>query len=310
MADTVLGLQDSSPEQIFGFPTEKLLEAADAATSLGPISRRIGQDGRIVGGLIGLFPLLEKLQDDEEISSGDINAHRSDIEDVVHPLVDEFMPSSRLLRPLGAFGKITLDLIVEKEFQHIVPFAMKKARGYVPRATPYVDVMAGFDNPRQQFTDEINAINRMVIADIDDKTAGKPISPLAAARSLRDILLRGLLGNPHEMEDELPAFSRLIAIRNSRAGSPGRVDLSEIAALSPGILQMLSSLDPEAERRQDILDGLKANPAPADTHPIDREEIESFEQAAPLIVPIVRDLIPKTGAEIQEKFEEVKAFLN
>jgi hypothetical protein len=291
MADTVLDLQDNSPEQIFGFPSEKLLEAADAARSVGPISRRIGQDSRILGGLIGLFPLLEKLHDEEDISSGDINSHRSDIEDVVHPLVDEFMPSSRLLKPLGAFGKITLDLIVEREFEHIVPFAMKKARDYVPRAAPYVDVMAGFDNPRQQFTDEINAINKMVIADMDDRSAGK-ISPLGAARSLRDILLRGLLGNPDEMEDELPAFSRLIAIRNSRAGSTSRVDLSEIAALSPGILQMLGSLAPESEQRQDILDRLKENPVSADTHSIDLEEIDSFEQAAPLILPIVRDLIP------------------
>jgi hypothetical protein len=73
---------------------------------------------------------------------------------------------------------------------------------------------------------------------------------------------------------------------------------------------MLGSLAPESEQRQDILDRLKENPVSADTHSIDLEEIDSFEQAAPLILPIVRDLIPETGTAIQEKFEEVKAFLD
>ncbi|HEX5456425.1 MAG TPA: hypothetical protein VFW77_03610 [Candidatus Saccharimonadales bacterium] len=309
MADTVLGFQDT-PEQIFGFPTEKLAEIATAARSMNPISERIGQDGRILGGLIGLFPLLEMLHENREISPQAIEAHRSDIEDIVHPLVDEFIPSSRLFKPLGAIGKVTLDTVVEKEFPHIVPLAMRKAEGYIPRATPYIDVLAGFYNPRQQFADEVNAINRMVIADMDSRAAGKPISPLSAGRSLRNILLRGLLGKPDDMTDELPALSRLMAIRNSRAGIPGSAGLSEIAALASGILQMLGSLTPESERRQDILDALKENPVPEDTHSFDGAEIDSFEQTAPLVLPMVRDLIPKTGAAVRTKFEEVKAFLS
>lgn len=296
-----------SPEAIFGFPSEKLQEAANAVRGMSPISPRISQDGRILGGLVGLFPLLEKLRAGEKIGRGDLHAHRSDIEDVVHPLVDEFMPASVFLRPLGALGKVTLDFVVEKEFEHIVPFAMKQAKGYIPRAEPYIYTIAAFTNPRHQFVNEVNTANRMVTAAIDE--SGEETDAFTAGRSLQDIIFRKLLHDPQSLASDLPAFSRLVAIRNSRANAGKDVDLVELAALAPGIMQMLGSLAPEEEQRPDIIEALKQNPLPGDSHSFDAQELSAFEQAAPVILPMARDLIPESGDGLRQALEEVKVFL-
>jgi hypothetical protein len=185
---------------------------------------------------------------------------------------------------------------------------MQKAKDYVPRAEPYMAVMSGFENPRQQFTDEVNALNSMVIEDIEGRSVGEP-TPFTAGRSLRGVLLSDLLRDPDAAASDLPILSNLRARRNSRADVGKEVELSELAALAPGVMMMLGSLAPQDGRRPDIIKALKENPLPEDAHSIDREDLDRFERSAPMILPITRALIPQTGAEIQEKFEQVKAFL-
>lgn len=297
------------PEEIFGFSTDAALKLGWALEGVSPVSRRLSADGHVLQGVIELFPLMEKVQAGENVTPQDVRPYRSAIKRVVHPIetADEILKTLSIIPPF-ALGRVALNKFLEREFVKKVPVATAKAREYIPRAEPYVELMARFDNPRNEFIDEIRAINADVLSAVTAR--GPEPSAREAAQGIRQVLFGELLQNPGAVAASLPMLSGALMIRNQRA-RPVRV-LSEplISALAPAILTMLAAPLPKEERRPDIVASItRASAGDHLPHPLRHDQIHAFAEAAPVLLPSMRDLIPTDGREITERFEQVKEFL-
>lgn len=292
--------------EIFGFPTETALELSRALENVRPISHRISVDGQVLQGLIGIFPLLERTHAGEKIPLGEVRAHEDSIKQIVHPFVDKHIPDNPIARSLGRFGKFAIDHLVELGFDQATAFAMSVAREYVPRAEPYVKLISGFDNPRQQFLEEIEAANLAILSAVESE--GEQPGARTVARAIRKTLFEGILSGSDETRESFPIFSGSLAIRNTRARQM-RFSERRIAALAPGILMMLDAPLPPDERRNRFIQSAKDNPIDSSSSPVSQQEIEAFSRSAPVILLAARDLIPQTGDEVIARFEEIKEFL-
>jgi hypothetical protein len=157
------------PEETLGVDTDALLRLGRAVTDLGILPPGANLALYKLPDALRLMPLLEQIQSGAETGSEDVRPYRK--------------PIKRLVGGLGAIDKLSFvagDLAVgvplrrafnsriEREFPEGASGALSQARERVESVREEIENgvrdLSGFDNPRQQFVEEINTLGQMVAA--------------------------------------------------------------------------------------------------------------------------------------------------
>ena len=146
---------DSPPPEVLGLPAEPLNRLVGAANGLGYLAGvRVlppGVDYRTRGAGIALVPLVERIQEGELTGPEDVS-----------PYVDDVIEAVPILRRYASlpFARDIMASRIEDELPDRVRDVMQsdKVQDGVDKAfelaDPYIEILAGFENPREQLVQE------------------------------------------------------------------------------------------------------------------------------------------------------------
>lgn len=299
----------SPPEEIFGFATLPALELCQAMQGLRSVSRKLGADGETLEGMVEIFPLLDKVQSGVAVSRHDVRPYRRAIKKAVPLLeeVDDVMTKLTVIPPIGMVGRIALNLGIEAEFVKQVPYAVSRARTYIPRVEPYVKLFASYENPNKQLKSELGVINDMIIEAILSKST-EP-GPNDAAEVLIGLFETVLNGG--KMSKKFELIDSCIDIKRQRSGHISLLSKTKLTAITAEILTLLNAPFSPNSKAEQIIESVKQKTAESpQASPITKkDDLEALRQSAPIFLPAILSLLPTSGEECKRRFNEVKKFL-
>jgi hypothetical protein len=168
-------------QEVFGLPAEPLIDAVDSADTLALVAgKRVlpyGVHRPTLQTAVDVWPLAEDVQRGRPITPEDVRPHTDDIIDniVTNPAVTIALErkgdydAARKLRWFSRFSDLEFVRAqarpeVEEKFPGQVEALLAsdntkhQVEAGLERAKPYVDVLVSYDNPRQQFTTEVDTV--------------------------------------------------------------------------------------------------------------------------------------------------------
>jgi hypothetical protein len=302
------------PSEVFGFPTAAALELGTALDDMRRATGGVfGASGSLVTGALELFPLVARIQAEETVTADELQEHEAAVQEVSPFLGTGGHTILKLLNaipPVELLGRIVFrrdsgDAQAPPRLDPAVILA--GASEFIPRAEPYVELLAGFPDPRAAFVEEIGRLNEDVL------TAAAARRPEFGAKEA-GAAIREVTGDLVEVPgtvDGLPMLSGLLTIRQRR-GRPLKLPPETVTAVTaPEILTLLDAPLPEAGRHPEIIEAVRRRPvAAARVAELMRgRELQALRAAAPRLLPGLRDLLPEEGAELRARFEEIRSFL-
>lgn len=302
------------PPEVFGFATDRVLAFGGALDDMREATGgAFGSSGGVVAGAMELFPLVARAQTGEAVTIEDMQAHETAVRQV-----DSFLGSraNNLLKLLTAIPPV--ELLSRIVFRRpatedpasgaLSPAAiLAGAAAVLPRVEPYVELLAGFEDPRAAFVDEIGRLHADVLTAAGDRREQFGAKEVGAA--VREVA--GDLVERPETADELPLLGGLLAIRQRHGRRLKLPPELVTAVVAPEILTILDAPLPADSQNPDAIEAVRRRPVAA-THLAERmkgRELQALRSAAPVLLPGFRDLLPQTGSEVTGRFELVKGFL-
>ena len=181
---------------------------------------------------------------------------------------------------------------------------------FIPRIAPYAELLAEFDNPRETFVHEIGRVRDDVLSVAAEWREEFGAADVADGTTK---VINHLIEDPEDEVRRLPLLSAVISARKRRPKPLKFPPAVIIGVVAPEILTMLDAPLPEDKQKPDVIESVRSRPVtPLVTIPANLfkgRELQALRAAVPVLLPSVRDLLPTAGAEVTERFEAVKEFL-
>ncbi len=147
------------PEELFGIDTQAVLDLGRAATALGALPPRVNLGLYALPDAVRLVPLVEEMQAGSAMQPEDIRPYRKSIKRL-SPGVNF---ADRLATGASAVGvgiplRRALNNKIEREFPERAQEAMGRAREVIASIEQDVDYISAFENPKKQFTHEVDSL--------------------------------------------------------------------------------------------------------------------------------------------------------
>ncbi len=176
------------PEQICGVDTDAILRVGRAALDLGVLSPKVNLGLITLPNVTRLVPLIEEMQAGVELSPEDIRPYRKPIK----KLSPELGFADKAVATLGVLAvgvplRRALNRKIEREFSVRASEAVDKARETVASIENEVNIVASFENPREQFVNEVSELRQMTtkaIAQERDIRVSKKLPAQSAPETL------------------------------------------------------------------------------------------------------------------------------
>ncbi|MEO8785156.1 MAG: hypothetical protein ABI221_02470 [Candidatus Saccharimonadales bacterium] len=289
------------PEQVLGIETEAILRLSRAATALGALPPRVNLGLYALPDAVRLVPLVQEMQLGATLAPEDVRPYRKPIKKLSMEVgfADKAAATAGALA-VGIPLRRALNRKIEREFPVRAAEAIDKAREAVASIEREVDFVASFENPKEQFVTEINALAETVSTAITQQrdrrvrsnvqVEAEPETPRGIAgfftkavrkvRSFFGMFSRNKLAvNPEitaydagaGIEQTLGSLSRNQGAAESRFPMlsklvldrlPSNMPLTKdrLALVAPEILNFLFSTSPDDERGNRLIDSVNRNP--------------------------------------------------
>ncbi len=316
------------PKEVFGINTRPLLEAIDSAESLTTlsyeipyetVSRPIGAASTLGAHALRMLPLIEKAAEDRPLSPEDTLPYRGVIKRSmmrVGVYTDSKIGRVKTLDNLTVLGSLALVGIparralnrrIDTEVASRLPEYIPRIKPALERAEPYVEFLEGFDNPRQQFVDEIGFIYGAVASHTRQGARGR-IDALAAAAGIRQTVEE--LAQPNsQLRHRLPL---LMGQAPKDIKVPNMPD--KLAVAAPEILNILKSPLPPQSFDEGLHASVKRFQHPkrwlAKLHGPTRRKLETLQRSGTRLLPAIRDVLPQSGQEVRRIYERIQELVN
>lgn len=201
---------------------------------------------------------------------------------------------------------------IEDEFPARIGPLLDKANDYLPQAEPYVDFIGQFDNPREQFVSEVaivaNSIRYHTRSRAQVKGREQTVWAEDAAFGIRQTI-EDILSNHAKSKQDLPMFSHFVIDQLPKDAPLPSADILGVAA--PEIVSALDAALPAEQRDSKFLSSIRSHPHPKRwlAERFKGRQIEGIREAAGLLLPSIRDLLPASGQEVRDTFEKIKNFV-
>lgn len=302
--------QAELPLDVFGFPTDKVLELGQALDHMHTATGGMfGSSGGMVTGAVELFPLVERFRDGEPVDIHELSSHEEAIRNI-SPLLAAEESVLRLLSVIPrmeTLGRIVFGAARQRHVEPDLAAILGQSSAIIPRIEPYVELLAGFENPRAAFVGDIRMINRGVLSVAAQRRSDFGAKEVAVAvhEVASDVI--------EEPEDSgvFPLVSGLLAVRQHHSRQLRLPPQTVIAMAAPEILTALAAPLTEVEQVPDIIEQVRSHPVAVAhvAHLFRGNEFKALRTAAPVLLTSFRDLLPDTGQEISSSFEKAKEFL-
>ncbi len=308
------------PIEVLGIPTRPLTELGQALGTMAFIDRSIMRYPYTTYGYhahystehaLSLWPLIERVQAGEELKPEDVRPYRKPIKKLVSKLntVDKLAALSAGVG-VGIPARRAINRRIEQEFPERVKPMLDKAKDYLPQAEPYVEFLSQFENPRQQFVNEVSilASNIRRYAREQSQQYDDPEVTAEDAALGMQITIESITQHPDWSEEHLPMFSNLVIKRVPPNTPMPPVEILAIAA--PEIIKALDSALPNELRDPGFLRSVQNHPHSkrglAET--FKHRQLYQVNEVANLLFPSIRDLLPESGQEVKDTYEKAKVF--
>ncbi len=300
-------------ERVFGVPTRPILDLEKSIGYLGLAANRSLVSYRIRDRIepgLRVFPLVERIQQGEDISPDDVGPYVPTIKKLVGGklLAANRVASALYVAGLGVPLKHAIDRRVEDQFAAKIPAALEQAGAYLPEVEPYVDFLSGFDNPKAEFVREIDII-ASAIREASRRQATnnghREVTSSDAGYVIRQELERLMIDG--ESRDDLPMLTEFAV---KKMGDDIKLpDVKIFGVIAPEIMEILDSPLSKDQRDSGFINSLRRNP-----HPL-RGMAQFFKKSrlewlaeGIQVLSAIRDLLPTTGDELEKILQRANDF--
>ena len=315
-----------TPPEIFDVPTLPLIELSDSVRSILTYATgdsipadtwlQINEVAKKTPDIIALMPLVERIQNGEQLTSADVAAYRKPIKKVVPKLkkIDTLTKlSSGVL--VGVPLRRRLNRKVDQEFIERIPGAIDSAnqsfQTHLPAIKSEVEFLASFENPRQQYISEIRVIEDAIKRSATERSLAQghhEVSAEDAGYAIRRELGK-LMVEKTKAQQDLPMLSHFISDRVPAATELPPQRMFSIAA--PEIIRGLESTLPPEQQDKEFRNQIWRNPHPQRglAEFWKGGDLYGLESALHAFSSIAK-LLPETGEKLNESFQKLIHFLN
>ena len=260
---------------------------------------------------IALYPLLQRAARGEKLTARDIRPYRSAIKDLHEGAkwadlglgcLSFFPPAWIATVPT----RITLHRKIERGFIEAIPEILEHVKDYAVKAYPYVEYIAGFENPRQQFQEEVKYLVDTVIDNANTlRGAQKNLNESELAGKAIHQTLEKIINEDEEISANLSLIRGLVfpllpddvSIPNSKM----------LGVVSPEIVGALERVLPEEDRT-----GYR-NRLEKQLHPLRESflvsmfaggKIMTLNKQLPMLFLSLREILPTNGLRFRNEFLE------
>lgn len=330
------------PTEVFGLETAALLRFADIARDSTLFPARFDKGLRLLPQFVSLVPLVEQLQADGGVSTDVIAPYREHIYEAVPVLA----LADKVAAKVGKVAVNALNRTVERQVISRSSELATKAREVIRTIEDDVEHVARFENPKEQFVNEMNLLSREVTAAIvaqrDMRVEGKTKDVHDGPGGIRGFFIKAihkvkgffsrLFGRPIDrqeitaydagagiakvvkafkdspkvMSEKFPVIARF-APRILPATNRFTTEHYVIAA--PEILGFLYSGSSKEVASEELLDSILRNPHDLRFLTKYKKSMINIQRASRNLVPALIDVIPETGDKVSEAFNSIQRML-
>ena len=288
------------PQEIVGVETQAILRLGRAVTALGVLPPGVNLGLYALPDAVRLFPLIQEMQSGVPLTPEDVRPYRKPIKGLSLELgfADKAAAAAGLLA-VGVPARRALNRKIEGEFPARASEAIAKAREAVADIEHEVDFVAGFENPKEQFLSEVNALAQTVsdaIVEQRDRRVRNGLQPETAPETPKGIAglvvqvarkIRSFFGffrrHKTAVNNEVTAYDagagieQALTVVTQNSDSEGSFPLlsryvlsrlpnelpvtkDKLALVAPEILNFLFSAASDQDKGQDLLDSVNRNP--------------------------------------------------
>jgi len=288
--------QSSMPEQpreVLGLDTKALLHLGEVAATLDFLPASASATISKIPDATRVVPLVERMHSGAELTAKDVDPYKAAI--------------VRLSPSLKASKNIEADF--QKQTKQTIEFARKKVKEL--GLEEHADLLATFENPREQFVGELNDVAQRTYSSIEGHRDLRSLRARAAAKNQAPTaydagagiseMLKLFASNAPEAEEQYPILSSILRkLPLEKLPSPKR-----LALLAPEILEFVFSAVPHDARYEKMLESVHAQPHRLrflasfmrNVSPIDIKKAQFW---AKNLLPAVRDVLPTDGSKLRE----------
>ena len=159
-----------TPEQLFGIETEAILRLGRAATALGVLPSRVNLGLYALPDAVRLVPLVQEMQSGTILTPEDVRPYRRSIK-ALSPEASSADGMAILASVVGVGipARRALNRKIEQEFPDRAAKAIDEAREKIASLESSVDYVASFENPREQFVNELDDLAQTVSTAITEQ---------------------------------------------------------------------------------------------------------------------------------------------
>lgn len=152
-----------APEQILGVGTNVVIRLGREALNVQGVPHEVSIGLKVLPDAVQIYPLIERLQAGEELKPEDVRPYRQPIKHLGKQFSPELTWADRiatLTTPLGVgFAvKRAINRRIEREFPARAALAIDQAREKIGEIEQQVDLLAEFENPKEEFVSELGII--------------------------------------------------------------------------------------------------------------------------------------------------------
>lgn len=151
------------PEQVLGIDTEAILRLGSATLALGALPPAVNLNLYALPHIVRLLPLVEQMQSGEVLTPEDVRPYRKPIKGLSLGLntADKLTATASVIG-VGIPLRRALNHKIEQEFPVRAHEAAIKAGEGLAAIKEEVEYIASFNNPREQFVNELNYLSQTV----------------------------------------------------------------------------------------------------------------------------------------------------
>lgn len=254
---------------------------------------------------VALYPLIEQATTGE-ITTDDVRPYRKAIKDM-HTnagCAASALGCLSLFPPLWVAtipSTMALNRRIERNFVDAIPDLMQNIRDQVARFQPLIDKLSQFENPRDQFTQELSRVLSEI--EFHDRADGRTVSERTA-----DIIVKIILDLKADTVSEKYPLLQLTVGKPLATLSDNDISTDRLGVAAPEIIKALevtldkTGLYEKAIGSPTLLRYLAKIVEPGKMHALDTR--------LPRMMCAIRDILPTSGADVRRIYEVFKRELN